>query len=80
MFLDIVRLFVSIAIAFICGKLVAKLKLPSILGWLVAGIAIGPHAPDLLSSSVLDSAWFGASESLLECIFGLMIRTVMIWK
>ncbi|MBO8435482.1 MAG: cation:proton antiporter [Spirochaetes bacterium] len=80
MLLDIVRLFVSIAIAFICGKLVAKLKLPSILGWLVAGIAIGPHALDLLSSSVLDSAWFGASESLLECIFGLMIGTEMIWK
>lgn len=30
--LDIGRLLLAIAIAFVCGKLVAKLKLPSILG------------------------------------------------
>ena len=33
--LDVLKLLVSIAAAFLVGRLVAKLHLPSILGWLV---------------------------------------------
>lgn len=62
------------------GKLVARLKLPSILGWLIAGMIIGPHAVGLLSESVLDAPWFGVLESVFECLFGLMIGTELIWK
>lgn len=76
----ILRLAVAIAIAFVAGKLISKLKLPSILGWLIAGMCIGPHALILLNGSVLDSTWFDVSESVLECVFGLMIGTEMIWK
>lgn len=67
-------------LAWICGRLVAKINLPSILGWLICGIIIGPHALNLLSSDVLDAAWFKVAESILECAFGLMIGTEMIWK
>lgn len=77
---EIARLAVAIAIAFVAGKLISKLKLPSILGWLIAGMCIGPHALNLLNGSVLDSTWFDVSESVLECVFGLMIGTEMIWK
>ena len=77
---DVCRLLLSIAIAFFAGKLIAKLHLPSILGWLIAGMIIGPHALNLLSNSVLDAAWFSGLESLLECVFGLMIGTELIWK
>ena len=78
--LDLLRLLVSILIAFLAGKLISKLKLPSILGWLIAGMIIGPHALNLLDSSVLESQWFTISEHLLECTFGLMIGTELIWK
>ena len=77
---EIARLAVAIAIAFVAGKLISKRKLPSILGWLIAGMCIGPHALNLLNGSVLDSTWFDVSESVLECVFGLMIGTEMIWK
>lgn len=70
----------SMVLAWICGRLVAKIKLPSILGWLICGIIIGPHALNLLSTDVLDAAWFKVAESILECTFGLMIGTEMIWK
>ena len=40
----ILLLICFIGIAFIAGKLVARVKLPAILGWLVAGMIIGPHA------------------------------------
>ena len=76
----LLRLAAAIAIAFVAGKLISKLKLPSILGWLIAGMCIGPHALNLLNGSVLDSTWFDVSESVLECVFGLMIGTEMIWK
>lgn len=76
----LLRLLASILIAFAAGKLISKLKLPSILGWLIAGMIIGPHALDLLSNSVLESTWFSVAESILECTFGLMIGTELIWK
>lgn len=77
---DILRLAAAVGIAFVAGKLIAKLKLPAILGWLIAGMAIGPHALGLLGESVLNAGWFEAAESLLECVFGLMIGTELIWK
>lgn len=80
MLTDVLRLLAAIMIAFATGKLVARLKLPSILGWLIAGMIIGPHAVGLLSASVLDAPWFGVLESVFECLFGLMIGTELIWK
>ena len=78
--LDVLRLLASIAIAFLAGKLIARLRLPSILGWLIAGMIIGPHALNLLGASVLDAPWFEVLESVFECTFGLMIGTELIWK
>lgn len=40
----LLRLCLAVGIAFLAGKLVAKLRLPSILGWLIAGMVLGPHA------------------------------------
>lgn len=57
-----------------------KLKLPSILGWLIIGMVAGPHALNLLGNSVLDAKWFEILESILESVFGLMIGTELIWK
>ena len=78
--LDIGRLLLAIAIAFVCGKLVSKLKLPSILGCLIAGMILGPHAVNLLSDSLLNAGWYTITESILECTVGLMIGTELIWN
>ena len=78
--LDIGRLLLAIAIAFVCGKLVSKLNLPSILGWLIAGMVLGPHAVNLLSDSLLNAGWYTVTESILECTVGLMIGTELIWN
>ncbi len=43
MILLFLRLLAAVALAFVVGKLVSKLKLPSILGWLIAGMILGPH-------------------------------------
>ena len=78
--MDIIRLLLAIAIAVTAGKLISKLKLPAILGWLIAGMIMGPHAWNLLGNSLLDAPWFNTVESLLECIVGLMIGTELIWS
>ena len=79
MLLLILRLCAAIGIAFVAGKLVAKLRLPSILGWLIAGMALGPHAFSLVDEQILDAQWYECLISILECGVGLMIGTELVW-
>lgn len=80
MMIEIARLIITIAAALLAGKLISKLKLPAILGWLIAGMILGPHAAGLLSAHLMESAWYEVTESLLECTVGLMIGTELIWS
>lgn len=70
----------AIAIAFIVGKLVSKLRLPSILGWLVTGIVLGPHAFSVISEELMDMTAYQTLIHILECAVGLMIGTELVWK
>ena len=79
-FIMLLRLCVTIGIAFWAGRLVAKVKLPSILGWLVAGMLLGPHAFSLLSQEILNAQWYQTVVHILECAVGLMIGTELVWK
>ncbi len=80
MILSIVRLLATIVLAFLAGKLISKLKLPSILGWLIAGMILGPHALSLIDNELLNAAWYQNSVHILECGVGLMIGTELVWN
>ena len=80
MILSILRLLAAIVLAFLVGKLVSKCKLPSILGWLIAGMILGPHALSLLNSEVLEAVWYQSAVHILECAVGLMIGTELVWR
>lgn len=67
-------------LAFCIGKLVSKLKLPSILGWLVAGMILGPHALNLMPDALMDAGWYQSVIHVLECAVGLMIGTELVWS
>ena len=45
-----------LVLAALAGKLVSKIRLPSILGWLIVGMLLGPHALGLLPQSILDAS------------------------
>lgn len=75
-----VRLLVTIVIAFLVGKLISKVKLPSILGWLITGMILGPHAVSLMNDQILDAQWFQIMVHILECGVGLMIGTELVWN
>ena len=80
MVLLIIRWIITIIIAFFIGKLVSKLKLPSILGWLIAGMILGPHALSILDNTILEAGWYENIVHILECVVGLMIGTELVWK
>ena len=80
MILSFFRLILAIGIAFLMGKLVSKVKLPSILGWLLSGMVLGPHALSLMSQELLDAQWYQTIVHILECGVGLMIGTELVWN
>ncbi len=74
------RLLGAIILAFFTGKLISKIKLPSILGWLIAGMILGPHAAALVNQEILDAGWYQTIVHILECAVGLMIGTELVWN
>ena len=78
--MQILRWLAVVAIAFIIGKLFTKIKLPAILGWLIAGMVFGPHAVALLPQSLLDAQWYQILMHLAECFVGVMIGTELVWR
>jgi len=80
MILLLLRLVAAIVIAYLVGKLVSKVKLPAILGWLIAGMILGPHAFSLMNQEILDANWYETTVHILECAVGLMIGTELVWK
>lgn len=75
-----IRWIAVLAIAFFMGKLMTKIKMPSILGWLIAGMVFGPHAVGLLPQSILDEGWYKLVIMWMQCAFGLMLGTELIFK
>lgn len=80
MILLLLRLIGSILIAFFVGKLLTKIKLPAILGWLLTGMVLGPHAVSLVNKDLLDAQWYNIMLHCLECAVGLLIGTELVWK
>ncbi|MGX8833810.1 cation:proton antiporter [Amedibacillus sp. YH-ame6] len=76
----IIRLLLSILLAFFVGKLVSKIKLPAILGWLLTGMMVGPHALSIINTDLLQTSWYETLIHILECSVGLLIGTELVWK
>lgn len=80
MLIDLIRLLTVVALGFCFGKLAAKLKMPAVLGFLIAGMVLGPNAANLLTQDILDAPAYNRLISVMECGMGLMLGTEMVWK
>ena len=80
MILFIIRLLIAVVVAYFVGRLVSKIKLPSILGWLITGMILGPHALSLINNEILSAGWYVALNHIFECSVGLMIGTELVWR
>ena len=80
MMLNAVLWLIVLVIAFLAGKAIGRLRLPAILGWLMAGMLLGPNAAGLLRQEVLDTGWYKAIIMWMQCSFGLMLGTELVWS
>lgn len=80
MFKGIILLIIFFIIAFLMGKLVSKVQLPAILGWLITGMMIGPHALNWMSQSMMDAGWFHILCNIGEILVGMLIGNELILK
>lgn len=78
--IQLLRWLMVLVIAALAGRLISKIKLPSILGWLITGMLLGPHALGLMPQPVLDTMWYKTAIMWMQCAFGLMLGTELIWK
>lgn len=78
--MDLIRLILVVGIAFSVGKLMTKIKMPAILGWLITGMILGPHAIGLLSESMMELRWYEITMHILECVVGVLIGSELVWK
>ena len=80
MFLYLARWIATLVFAFLFGKLMQKMKLPAILGWLIVGMIFGPHAVGLMPQEVMSAGWYKITITWMQCAFGLMLGTELVWK
>ena len=53
----IATLALSLAFAFCFGLLAVRLRMPALVGYLVAGIALGPYTPGWVADSIWRRSW-----------------------
>ena len=80
MVVGILRIIAIICTAYACGKLVSKVKLPEILGWLIAGIVFGPYLAGVVTLDITDALWYKIFIKLFECFAGVMIGREIVFK
>ena len=80
MVVGILRIISIICTAYACGKLVSKVKLPEILGWLIAGIVFGPYLAGVVTLDITDSLQYKIFIKLFECFAGVMIGREIVFK
>ena len=80
MVIGLLRIIAIVCVAAACGKMVSKVKLPSILGWLIAGIVFGPYLAGVVTLDITNALWYKAAIKLFECFAGVMIGREIIFK
>ena len=80
MIIGFLRIIAIICTAVFCGKAVSKVKLPSILGWLIAGIVFGPYLTGVVTFEVTDALWYKILIKFFECFAGVLIGREIIFK
>ncbi|MGL5674948.1 MAG: cation:proton antiporter [Cellulosilyticaceae bacterium] len=78
--MQILVLIGLVILAMVMGRLVSKLRLPAILGWLLTGMIVGPYALGWMSEGMMTSGWFHALIGVGEIAVGFLIGTELIWK
>lgn len=80
MIVSVLSVFAIVCIALVVGKIVAKVKLPAILGWLITGVVFGPYLVGVVTSDVVNADWYKITIKAFECFAGVMIGREIMFK
>lgn len=80
MVIGLLRIMAIVCAAVACGKLISKVKLPAILGWLIAGIVFGPYLAEVVTLDITEALWYKVFIKFFECFAGVMIGQEIIFK
>src|SRR6266487_4574008 len=74
----LINITVALLAAFIGGLLARRLKLPAMVGYLLAGVAIGPFTPGF--SGDLSTIQQLAELGVIFLLFGLGLLLALLWR
>lgn len=74
----LLNILLVVLVAFLAGKVVSKFRLPAILGWLIAGMIMGPYALNILNDSIMSNEVYRIAMMILETSVGLMIGSELV--
>ncbi len=80
MVIDLLRLLALLLLAVLTGKLVSMVRLPAILGWLIAGVVFGPYLLEIVTFEMTEALWYRVLIKVLECCAGVMIGREIIFR
>lgn len=78
--IEILKVLALLCTAAVLGKLISRLKLPAILGWLITGMIFGPYLVGLVDQSILDSVGYRVFVKTAEGLAGIMIGSEIVFK
>lgn len=78
--IGVLKVFSILCVAFLMGKIVSKMKLPAILGWLITGIIFGPYCVQIVSMEITQTFIYKIFIKIFECFAGVMIGKEIIFK
>lgn len=80
MIVSVLRVFAIVCVAFAVGRLVARVRLPAILGWLITGVVFGPYLAGVVSAEIVDAMWYKIAIKVFACFAGVMIGREILFK
>lgn len=76
----LIRWIAALALAALAGRLIQKLKMPAILGWLIGGMILGPHALNLIPQELIDNDIYNVLINWFATAFGIMLGAELVWN
>lgn len=73
-----IQFVLAIALVYGAGRLIQKVKLPAILGWLLCGMLVGPNLLNLFHEGITGHPAFQLMATLAQVIVGIMIGSNLI--
>ncbi|MDD7363384.1 MAG: cation:proton antiporter [Firmicutes bacterium] len=80
MFINLFRWILTLCLAFAAGKLMNKINMPAILGWLIVGMMFGPHAANLMPQELTNTSQYKIVLMWMQCAFGVLLGSELIWS